>query len=334
MSDFAYFCKLINPGIIGFILKNTTKYIFLIAVFVATANILQAQFRGGAYWKKMRNEFVFGIGPSNFLGELGGRDEIGKDLSPRDLEMSETKYVLAAGWRYYIQRTMAIRTTLYYGVVSGDDALTKEPFRHGRNLSFKSPIYEISTIYEYYVVEAKQGRLYKVRGTKSSGMSFIVGICPFIGIGAFYFNPKGEYNGEWVPLQPLGTEGQGLKEGTKKYSRISYTIPMGLEIRYPLNQQMAIELEMGFRKTFTDYIDDVSTEYYDNDKIRAAYGDAAADLADRSLPDSPAGSYEGCQRGDSTEKDAYMFGVLSFNYKISKKRGFRRIKSRRSLPSF
>ncbi len=294
---------------------------------------LHAQFRSGNYWKQTRNEFIFGLGASNFLGELGGKDEIGKDMSPRDLEISATKYVINAGWRYYFTKDMCVKTSLYYGMVSGDDKLTQERFRHGRNLSFKSPIYEFSAIYEYHVIAEKQGRLYKVRGTKSK-LAFLVGIYPFLGIGAFYFNPKALYNGKWQNLQPLSTEGQGIKEGTKPYSKISYSIPMGIGFRYSLNQQMGLGLELGFRKTFTDYIDDVSTVYFDSTQIANAKGSVAAALSNRSNPDSPAGSCNGCQRGDDTEKDSYMFGVLAFHYKLSKKRGFRRIRSRRSLPSF
>lgn len=314
-------------------MQQVQKYILLLFLLVEIPVLLQAQFRSGNYWKQTRNEFSFGIGASNFLGELGGKDEIGKDLSPRDLEISETKYVLNAGWRYFVQKNMCVKTSLYYGMVSGDDALTKEPFRNGRNLSFKSPIYEISAIYEYHVIAEKQGRLYKVRGTKGT-LAFIVGMYPFLGIGAIYYNPKAFYEGKWVKLQPLGTEGQGIKEGTKKYSRISYCIPMGIGFRYSINQQMGLGMELGFRKTFTDYIDDVSTEYYDKEEIRNVNGDIAAELSDRSLPESIAGSNPGDQRGDYTEKDSYMFGLLAFNYKLSKKRGFRRIKSRRSLPSF
>lgn len=314
-------------------MKSVKKYFLLFIVFIGVLTQLHAQFRSGNFWKQTRNEFTFGLGASNFLGELGGKDAIGRDMSPKDLEISETKYVLNAGWRYFVQKNMCVKTSLYYGMVSGDDKLTKEPFRNGRNLSFKSPIYEFSAIYEYHIVAEKQGRLYKVRGTKG-GLSFLVGVYPFLGIGAFYYSPKGFYNGKWVNLQPLSTEGQGIKEGTKPYSRISYCIPMGIGFRYSLNQQSGLGLELGFRKTFTDYIDDVSTVYYDKEEIRKAKGDIAADLSDRSLPDSPAGSRPGDQRGDESEKDSYMFGVLSFNYKISKKRGFRRIKSRRSLPSF
>lgn len=308
------------------------KY-FLLSVFTVFSFVLQAQFRSGSYWKQTRNEFVGGAGASNFLGELGGKDAIGKDMSPRDLEISETKYVINVGWRYYVQKNMCIKTSLYYGMVSGDDALTKEPFRNGRNLSFKSPVYEISALYEYHLIGEKQGRMYKVRGTKG-GLHFFIGVYPFVGIGAFYYNPKAYYNGQWHSLRQLSTEGQGIKPGTKPYSSISYCIPMGIGFRYSLNQQSGLGLELGFRKTFTDYIDDVSTEYYDKNEIQQVKGDVAAALSNRSLDTSPAASKPGDQRGDPTEKDSYMFIVLSYHYKISKKRGFRRIKSRRSLPSF
>lgn len=312
-------------------MKFTLKYLLVFLMFVPF--ILPAQFRSGNYWKQMRNEFTVGFGASNFLGELGGKDAIGKNKSLRDLEISQTKYVLNAGWRYFIDKSMCVKTSFYYGMVSGDDKLTQEPFRNGRNLSFKSPIYELSAVYEYHAIAEKQGRLYKVRGTKGK-LAFLVGIYSFLGVGAIYYNPKAFYEGRWYNLQPLSTEGQGIKEGTKPYSRISYCIPGGIGFRYSLNQQMGLGLELGFRKTFTDYIDDVSTEYYDIEEIRKAKGDVAAALSNRSLPDSPAGSKPGDQRGEPSEKDSYMFGVLSLNYKISKKRGFKRIKTRRSLPSF
>jgi hypothetical protein len=87
-------------------------------------------------------------------------------------------------------------------------------------------------------------------------------------------------------------------------------------------------LEVGYRKTFTDYIDDVSTDYYDNDKLRRRRGNMAADLADPSkgeIPTYTRGTYtydptaEGMQRGDPSDKDAYIFTTITFSWKIGMK---------------
>jgi hypothetical protein len=73
--------------------------------------------------------------------------------------------------------------------------------------------------------------------------------------------------------------------------------------------------EFGIRKTFTDYIDDVSKTYYDNDAISQANGPIAAALADPSLVETPATNV-GSQRGDPSDKDAYMFMIFSIHYKL------------------
>ena len=70
------------------------------------------------------------------------------------------------------------------------------------------------------------------------------------------------------------------------------------------------------RKTFTDYIDDVSKTYYDNDAIKSHSGETAAHLADPSLPPREGQTLAGEQRGDPRDRDAYMFAVFSLHYKI------------------
>jgi hypothetical protein len=74
------------------------------------------------------------------------------------------------------------------------------------------------------------------------------------GVGLLYFNPKAELNGTWHALQPLQTEGV-------EYSRITPVIPFGLGVRFKFGPNMNIAIEGGYRKIFTDYLDDVSTVY-------------------------------------------------------------------------
>ncbi|HEX8514682.1 MAG TPA: DUF6089 family protein [Bacteroidia bacterium] len=277
---------------------------------------------------KARKEYVFGLGAANFLGELGGANQIGTNFV-KDLEFSMTRPSLAIGLRYKFAKRFAVKGGFHYLLVSGSDKLTKEPFRNNRNLSFRSNIFELSAQAEFYITKEQQGHRYKIKnakGMKNYDYQFYM----FVGVGGFFYNPQAKYAGNWVNLQPLSTEGQGLPGGKKKYSRVSICIPYGLGAKYNLNKDWAIGIEIGIRKTFTDYIDDVSTVYYDNNLLRDAKGDMAADLADPSLLNYPAElggnatgasqSAAGEQRGDPKDKDSYMFLNVTASYKIPYKR--------------
>ena len=77
---------------------------------------------------------------------------------------------------------------------------------------------------------------------------------------------------------------------------------------------------MGMRKTFTDYMDDVSTNYPDASIYK---GDPVATYFSNPMdPKDPyaCGECAGLQRGDPTDKDAYMFGTFTIGYKMIKKK--------------
>jgi hypothetical protein len=262
----------------------------------------------------MRYEIYYGIGATNFLGELGGANRIGTNFV-RDLEFRMTRPVLSLGVRYRITETISNKTMLSYGWLKGDDKSTTEQFRANRNLNFKANIAEFSTQFEYSIIREKQGHRYnlrRVRGIKG----FKTNTYFFLGIGGFFYNPKGKYvDGTWHSLQPLGTEGQGIVPTRKKYSRFSVCIPYGIGFKYGLNRRWNIGLEYGIRKTFTDYIDDVSTTYFDNQMVRDFSGDVSAYLADPSIiKNGQSAAYQ--QRGDAKDKDTYMFMVINLTVKL------------------
>mgnify|MGYP001954824861 CR=1 FL=1 len=90
----------------------------------------------------------------------------------------------------------------------------------------------------------------------------------FGGVGLMYFNPKGlDDSGQWVKLQPLGTEGQGLNGEPDKYNRVTFTIPYGIGIGKSIDRYWGINVEFTMRQTFTDYIDDVSGNYYGRQRL-------------------------------------------------------------------
>ncbi|GIV44756.1 MAG: hypothetical protein KatS3mg035_1879 [Bacteroidia bacterium] len=298
------------------------KFILPAITFIIISNDIQAQ-----QWKRYRKEVHFGLGANYFLGELGGANQIGTNFV-RDLEISTTRPAITAGYRYNISAYSKLRGTFTAGTLKGDDNLTQEPFRNNRNLHFRTRIYELNAVYEYYFNQEQSGHRYNIKGAKgmrAKGLTYYA----FGGIGIFYFNPKAQYNGNWIALQPLGTEGQGLPGGGRKYSRVSIAIPYGLGLRYAVNRDWKIGLEVGMRKTFTDYIDDVSGNYYDNKAILQNRGIVAATLADPNkgafpyqLDAATGRTRDGLQRGDPKDKDSYGFITITACYRL-KKRGSR-----------
>ncbi|MGI8893443.1 MAG: hypothetical protein ACR2GN_08275 [Bacteroidia bacterium] len=293
--------------------------VIFILLFFSFQLFAQQRHRRSQRWKAYRYEFSFGLGVSNFLGELGGANQIGTNYL-KDLELNQTRFAASAGLRFKLTEFFALKGNLTYGQVSGEDALTEEFFRSYRNLSFKSIILEANLNFEASFMREQFGHRYRLRGVRGK-RGYEMYVYGFAGIGVFHFNPKAFYEGKWHKLQPLGTEGQGIVPSRKKYGLVQLCIPLGFGFKYTFDRRWGIGLEYGMRKTFTDYIDDVSRTYYDNELIAQANGPVAAALADRSLTEEYNGDFNfvtgaGEQRGDPRDKDAYMFAIISINYKI------------------
>lgn len=306
--------------------KQTIVWIALtvILAFVSVNETSAQGFYNRNAWKKYRNEFQIGLGVSNFLGDVGGRDMVGSNFV-WDLEISKTNFAAGLNHLYYLGEKVALRTTLVYGKVSGDDKLTQETFRNNRNLNFQSIILEGGLGFEYHFLKEKIGNIYNVKsptGKKLGLRSFSAGFYVFGGVSGFYFNPKSidPSNGQLVELRPLKTEGQGLKGGAKPYGNFNVAIPLGLGMRRSFKRTTGFKLELAYRFTFTDYIDDVSTVYYDPNILATQVSPQAAYFSNPQLGNLwPRVTWPGQQRGDSSDKDGYMFLMASFWFKLENK---------------
>jgi len=284
---------------------------------------------------KQPYEISAGLGISSFLGELGGGPTVARG-GIRDLDLQTTKPAFYLGVRYHLIDFIALKGSFTSGWVSGSDKFTTNKARHDRNLSFRSPIIELSAQAEFSFLRERAGNIYvlpdgirnflmslksKIFNLKSEAGQHVASIHPFklwpyafAGIGVFYFNPKTQYNGSWVALQPLCTEGQGIDPYRKKYKRIGICIPFGIGTKFKIDKLESLKIDFGIRKTFTDYIDDVSTTYYDKDALKSKYGQTSADLSDRSNIDGFGAPNQ--QRGDPNDRDWYIFSTISYCYKI------------------
>lgn len=312
--------------------------VLALTILAGTSFFAQGFYNRNA-WKKHRHELNFSLGVSNFLGDIGGRDQIGTNFI-WDLEISKTKFAAGFNYLYYLGNNVALKTSLVYGSVAGDDKLTQERFRNNRNLNFQSVIIEGGIGIEYQFLKEKIGNIYNVKsptGRKLGMKSFNTGFYVTTGINGFYFNPIGkDASGAKVPLKPLKTEGQGLPGGANPYSNFAISIPFGFGMRKSINRTMGWKLELTHRFTFTDYIDDVSTVYYNPSTLATEVSAQAAYFSNPQLGNLWASvTKPGQQRGDPTDNDGYMFLMASFYIKLETKQQFYgRNKVRRVKASF
>jgi hypothetical protein len=217
-------------------------------------------------------------------------------------------------YRYNINDRIAFRINFLYGKVKGSDNQSDDPVRLNRNLSFKTSIAELGGIFEfnYYT--------YSPADKKNNFSTYLLA-----GFNYFRMNPKGQLDGAWYELNPLGTEGQNFQEGGKPYNLDAFAIPIGLGAKVNLGKRVAIAIEYSIRFTFTDYLDDVSKNYWATDDFLNNNGELsiAGQLADRRIdPKVPtqnaSGEALGLQRGDSSRNDWYGFAGILLSFRIGK----------------
>lgn len=289
------------------------------------------------------NHIEFGMGASNFLGDLGGKDNVGSN-DFRDLEVTEFNMAAFIGIRHAFHKNIYGRLNFNYGRVSGDDKLTLEPFRNNRNLNFRSEIFELDMMAELWLrIGGKKGHQYKISRKDAEGSPWRVRgsyFTVFGGIGLFHFNPKTNLNGTWVNLSNLSTEGQGLPNGPKPYNLWQFNIPIGFSYMVRLHKQWSFGFEATYRYTFTDYIDDVSTEYYNPEDIQLYQGEnngaVAAYLSNPSLGAANGGMPDyvtspGQQRGDKKDNDGYFYAMVKVDFLIINEPSFHKKKTKRGI---
>lgn len=209
------------------------------------------------------------LNAGNYFGDLA---PVAKAAST-DISFTRPGFGLYAGYKFH--HSMAVRAGLNWVRVTGDD-FAADPNsesdlpRYARNLSFRNDIKEFQLGLEIYLLPNYGG----------PNQRLPINAYLFFGAAVFHHEPMGkapeaDYQsditgataapnaGEWVKLRPLGTEGQNLGI-VEPYKNIGISIPVsiGAQMRLP-GTQLNAGLEFGIRYLFTDYIDDVSSNYVD-----------------------------------------------------------------------
>lgn len=237
-------------------------------------------------------EFGFSLGATGYLGDLD---------TPNDLDI--IKRIRPAGGvfiKYKMNDRFAFRGNLLIGKLIGDDSQSTVDWQVRRNLSFTSNIVELAGLFEVNLL--KFGEDYK------KWTPFVFG-----GVAYLHHNPKAEFEGQKVALQPLGTEGQSMPGFQDKYSLNLISIPLGAGLKFQLTDKIGMQMEITQRITFTDYLDDVSGTYVNYNELLFGNGALAAELGHRD-PDQEArlNINTGDKRGGADVNDFYYSGTLSF----------------------
>ena len=299
------------------------RFLLLLLSFTILSNSYSQAFLFGG--EKVKWEVGFNFGPSFFLGDLGGNSGKGTN-DIKDINLEFTKMMKGVFITAYPKGWLGIRLAADVTYLEGSDDIINttginELYRKQRNLDFKSTVLE-----GYFALELFPTMMFR-RNTEYEPKLRPYGL---IGVGVFHFNPKGSLsdaagNKTWYALQPLRLEGQGMAEypDVKPYKLTQINIPIGAGIKYYVSERINLSSEILYRKTFTDYIDDVSAKYIDPNNfgkyLSASDAALATKLSDKVIPiifpgqgRFPAGN----QRGDTKNGDTYLSLVLKLGIRL------------------
>ena len=231
------------------------------------------------------------VGTSHYFGDLN-----------TSFDISRPGLAVGGVARYNYNERLCLKFSAGYGSVSADDANSSNAFEKRRNLSFRSKIIDATAQFEFNFLPYRHG---------SSDEFFTPYL--FGGLSVYNFNPETKYNGKWVELRPLGTEGQF--RGEEYYSTL-LALAYGGGFKIDLTPVWSLNVEVSARKLFSDYLDDVSGSYPNSADLQKLRGKVAVELSDRSLLDAEGKKLgqTGRQRGNSQNKDTYVFTSIGLVY--------------------
>ena len=227
------------------------------------------------------------------------------DIQPKPLAFLQSKPVAGIGFDYQIIPHLDVKMEYSVARIGANDKYNLST--KSRNLSFKSDIYDLSFLAEYYLLDLDK-----------------YPVSPFLfgGISYFKFSPFVDLpNGLRVFLPDMDTEGQTFYLDRKKYDLSLWTATYGAGVMWAISNRLRLGYSIGFRKPDTDYLDDVSTTYVDRDELQQRRGNTAVALAYRGdqLPNGAPYPAAGTQRGNPFNNDSYYFMGLTMRFTINPK---------------
>lgn len=293
--------------------------------------------------QKVYNAIGFSVNAVNYYGDLAPRPQ----RFSTDISFTRPGFGISYAHRFGPRYTL--QAQFMFATLSGSDESADKGdaangvFRYKRNLSFRNQIKELSVVGVFDLFENESTYISRVKWTPYA----------FIGLAAFLSNPQAKAPardlqgntlseaGKWVNLRPLGTEGQystldptDANNGIKPYSNLQVAIPFGVGARFRINEVLDLWADIGFRYTFTDYLDDVSQNYVSLTKLKSPLAQAMSyrtnELYNGNPPNpTPSGitgvnveegygtEFSTNKRGGKNDKDIYMVTSIRLTYIIN-----------------
>jgi hypothetical protein len=216
-------------------LKKVLPFILLIVLCLSQEGKAQK-------WKLRRYEAVFGLGFLNYFGDIGGAATNDNWFGIKDLSIKHTRPSLYLGARFKIRDNMSIKMNLMYGFLAGDDEGSKN---NDRGFTFTSSLFEPSLQYEYSIISEEKryqsSALFNKRGMVNNYSQ--INLYLYAGIGGAFFNPK--VNDALANAPAYNPD----------YSKAAIVLPVGIGLKYVINQNWSVGGEFGIRLSTTDYMD-------------------------------------------------------------------------------
>lgn len=271
--------------------KVSLAVLVLLSSFAVKAQTLNSYVQEG--------EFGIGLGAAHYFGDLNTRAGLDR---PK----------LSAGifFRKQFGNYIGMKVAANYAQLGYSDVYSDNETQRRRNLSFNSNVWELSVSGDF------------------NFFKFFPGVSAFtytpyvsLGVGIFSYDPYAYLGGEKFFLRPLGTEGQGTTAypERKPYSSMAVCFPVALGFKYNLSEKTNMFVEVGYRFTTTDYLDDVSKTYTPDAFQPLPNGQLSPVqlLADRSYETGTPIGIKGRQRGNSTQNDAYVIAQVGLSFNLS-----------------
>ena len=289
-----------------------TKFFTYSTALLAGLALLGSTQRADAQQFSKRKQYTsvgVNLSAMNYFGDLNPQTNFAS------FRAGDTRYNLGLSLTHRFFPRVSGRVVINYGRISGSDSKSANPggedsrFRYTRNANFRNDIFEASAVAIVDLIENRNNYLKRP--------DFVPYL--FAGVAGFHHSPQGkDANGDYVALQELKTEG-------KDYSKTQIAIPFGGGVRYRVNRNLDASFEIGFRKTFTGYLDDVNGTYADlsGKSAQAQYfGGFAGGTGGQGITDTSTGLGSGFRPGAKRGQDKadwYLVTGFSLNYILTPK---------------
>ena len=270
-------------------------------------------------------DFGLNMGAAFYVGEIGNAGSEGFKPFLLYTQPKATTATVGGFYRYHFKRKLAARFNFNWVRISAADSLSDEGPRVGRNLSFRTDIIEFSVTgeYDFFIADIS---------TRTSRREFAANA--YLGIGYILFYPTAVYEDIRYSLRPLATEGIENEYGTG-----TMILPMGVNFNFTFSNKWRMGMDFGYRFSFTDYLDDVITNYASDTELpfkeSRYFANRSAEVyaaGQEDLPD-PNAYTPGKPRGNPDTNDGYFAVALQISYVIQLDKGYKLRPNRAHKPN-